>query len=204
MTFERLPDLINGTDAQKRQELKRYLINHEGHTPQHAARLAWQQFPRPKTTRAPRPPANEFEASDIRDAELTKKWLAGEDMTDAPQWIDKEKNIPHAWFAISILAPENGIRRIAKAATFSNFDERWNAVVTAQRGHGKLRRTHMGASAWGREDDDEMSKRIAIAFAARNCIKQLLPMQPNTAEEVTWRNTKDKAARREGAVNAYA
>ena len=41
-TFDRdesqgLPDLINGTTNQKRAELRRYLINHEGHSPRNAA-----------------------------------------------------------------------------------------------------------------------------------------------------------------------
>ena len=207
-TFERdespsLPDLINGTTNQKREELRKYLIDHEGHTPRNAARLAWKQFPRDKTTRT-QPPLNEFEKSDILDAELTKRWLAGEDMTDAPKWIVEEKGIPHAWYAIDVLAPANGIKRIAKAANFSNYDERWHAVIAAGRGHGKLRRTHMGASSWGREDDEELNKRIALAFAARNSIRQLLPMQPNTKEKVTWKETKDQAARREGGKQVYA
>ena len=210
-TFDRdesqsLPDLINGTTNQKREELRKYLINHEGHTPRNAARLALKQFPnaRKAQTNQPPPAANEFEASDIRDAELVKKWLAGEDMTDAPQWIVKEKGIPHAWYAIDVLAPANGIKRIAKAANYSNYDDRWHAVICAGRGHGKLRRTHMGASSWGREDDESLNKKIALAFAARNSIRQLLPMQPNTTEQVAWQETKDQAARKEGAYYAYA
>ena len=62
----------------------------------------------------------------------------------------------------------------------------------------------MGAASWGREDDHELNKKIALAFAARNSIRQLLPMQPNTSESVTWTETKDKAARKEGARNVYS
>ena len=56
------------------------------------------------------PEHNPYYQSDIRDAIRTRKWLRGEDMSHEPKWIVREKNIPCAWYAISVLAPENGIK----------------------------------------------------------------------------------------------
>ena len=56
------------------------------------------------------PQNNPYYQSDIRDAIRTRKWLRGEDMSGQAKWIVKEKNIPCAWYAMSVLAPENGIK----------------------------------------------------------------------------------------------
>lgn len=141
----------------------------------------------------PPPPRTRFEAADIEDAHRTLRWLDGKDMSKEKKWIVKEKNIPCTWFAIQVLAPENGISSIAKAAKFGKYDKRWHAYVSAAKGHGKLQRIHGGASSFGYFSDDNKDKRIALAFAARNAIRQLLPMQPNTTEKMAWRGDEKEA-----------
>ena len=144
---------------------------------------------------------NIFMKSDIEDAERTTRWL--ELRHDNPEtavaimkenggkeWIVKSKNIAAAWYAAEILAPENGITCLSKAAKFGKFDERYHACICATKGEGKLRRTLIGASSW-------TDKRIAICFAFRNSVKQLLPQQPNTTEKVAYRSTQDEAINRE-------
>ena len=144
--------------------------------------------------------------SDAEDAERTLRWLAlckedkataAEKMTQASelQWI--AEGIPAAWYACDVLAKENGITAIRKAATFSKYDKRWYGCVSAGRGSGKLARVHMGASQW-------TDRQTAICFAYRNAIRQLLPQQPNTTEKVGWTETKNQAARKEGIDSLYA
>ena len=135
---------------------------------------------------------NQYLKSDAEDAERTLRWLAfckedkanaAEKMTQAGelQWI--AEGIPAAWYAAAVLAKENGITALHKAATFSKFDKRWYGCVSAGKGSGKLARVHMGASQW-------TDRIIAICFAYRNAIRQLLPQQPN---ETGWSETKEKA-----------
>lgn len=126
---------------------------------------------------------NKFVQSDIEDAERTLKWLRGEDMSRELQWIDEDKGIPTAWYAIEVLAKANGIKSVSKE-THTGMDRRIHAVVFARRGHGEFARTHAGASVW-------TDKRIALAFASRNAIRQLLPMQPNTTDAPAWTDTKE-------------
>lgn len=164
-------------------------------------RAQWEMgYPTRRTT----PPMNQYEKSDLEDAERTLRWLSGADMTHEKKWIVEEKNIPCAWFAIKVLAPQNGIKRISKAAAFGKYDKRFHAIVFAGRGSGKLRRVHSGASSFGHYGCPKKDKQVALAFAARNCIRQLLPMQPNTTEKVAWKETKKRAAQREGADGVYA
>ena len=40
------------------------------------------------------PEHSPYYQSDIRDAIRTRKWLRGEDMSNEPKWIVREKNIP--------------------------------------------------------------------------------------------------------------
>lgn len=138
----------------------------------------------------PKAPRDRFEAEDFKDAERVLKWLNGEDMSREKRWIVKEKNIPAAWYALQVLAKENGITSLAKVATFGKYDQRWHAVVTVQRGHGKLKRVHIGASSFGGTGDKKKDRQIALSFAARNAVRQLLPQQPNTQEQVAWRGDK--------------
>ena len=117
------------------------------------------------------PQNNPYYQSDIRDAIRTRKWLRGEDMSGQAKWIVKEKNIPCAWYAMSVLAPENGIKCLKRHTTKSKFDGYWHAIATVKKGNGKLASTRMGASTF---HDEKMS----LAFACRNAIKWLLPQQP--------------------------
>ena len=142
-----------------------------------------------------------FMKSDIEDAERTTRWLLlrheNPDTAAAimkengeKEWIVKDKNIATAWYAAEILAPENGITCLSKAAKLGKFDERYHACTCATKGDGKLRRTLIGASSW-------TDQRIAICFAFRNSVKQLLPQQPNSTEKIAYRSTLDEAVNRE-------
>ena len=144
---------------------------------------------------------NIFMKSDIEDAERTTRWL--ELRHDNPEtaagimkensekeWIVKDKNIATAWYAAEILAPANGITCLSKAAQFGKFDRRHHACICATKGEGKLRRTLIGASSW-------TDRKVAICFAFRNSIRQLLPQQPNTSEKMVYRSTQDEAINRE-------
>ena len=107
-----------------------------------------RRLPSPKKRKPIRRHPNPFVQSDIEDAERTLKWLRKEDMSRELQWIDKDKGIPTAWYAAEV--------------------RRYYSVVRATIGHGKLRRTHGGASVWD-------NKEIAQCFAFRNATWQLLP-----------------------------
>ena len=143
---------------------------------------------------------DKFMQSDIEDAERTLRWLelhrenpqtaaAMMKQNGEREWIVKEKNIPCAWYAAAVLAPANGITCLGKAATFGKYDKRFHATACGNKGDGKLRRTHIGASSW-------TDRRIAICFAFRNSVRQLLPMQPNTSEKMAYRSTQDEAINR--------
>ena len=119
------------------------------------------------------PEHNPYYQSDIRDATRTRKWLRGEDMSRELKWIVKEKNIPAAWYAISVLAPENGITCLHRRATKSKFDGYWHAIACVKKGSGKYASVRSGASAF---HDEKMT----LCFACRNAIKWLLPQQPIT------------------------
>ena len=134
------------------------------------------------------PDHNPYYQSDIRDAIRTRKWLAGEDMSKEAKWIVREKNIPCAWYAISVLAPENGMTCLFRTATKSKFDGYWNAYAIVKKGHGKLASTRIGASHFH-------DKQMALAFACRNAIKWLLPQAP-TGERMAYRDTQDNALER--------
>ena len=131
---------------------------------------------------------NPYYQSDIRDAIRTRKWLAGHDMSDEPKWIVREKNIPTAWYAISTLAPQNGIRCLHRCATQSKYDGYWHAVACVKKGDGKLASIRTGASTFH-------DKKMALAFACRNAIKWLLPQAP-TGERMAYRDTQDNALER--------
>ena len=88
-----------------------------------------------------------------------------------------------------VLAPENGIKRKAIQAKIG-MDGRYYAYVTATRGYGKLARSHGGASSW--ED-----RRIAICFAYRNAIRQLLPQQANSKERLAYTSNQQDELERE-------
>ena len=133
------------------------------------------------------PEHNPYYQSDIRDAIRTRKWLRGEDMRHELKWIVKEKNIPAAWYAISVLAPENGIKCLSRHATQSR-DGYWNAVAVCRKGSGRLASTRIGASHFH-------DKKMSLAFACRNAIKWLLPQAPS-GERMAYRDTQDNALER--------
>ena len=133
------------------------------------------------------PENNPYYQSDIRDAIRTRKWLRGEDMSHEPKWIVEEKNIPCAWYAISVLAPENGIKCLHREATRGK-DGYWNAIAVCKKGDGILASTRTGASTFH-------DKQMALAFACRNAIKWLLPQAPR-GERMAYRATQDDALER--------
>ena len=158
-----------------------------------------QRFPdnQSTSTKALLASDNQYLKSDAEDAERTLRWLAlrRENPETAAavmkengekEWLVKSKNIAAAWYAAEILAPQNGITCLSKAAKFGKFDQRWHASTCATKGDGKLQRTHIGASSW-------TDRRVAICFAFRNSIRQLLPQE---AIAVGWRETKEKAERK--------
>ena len=132
---------------------------------------------------------NKYLRSDMEEATRTRRWLLKQDMRREKRWIvdpDRKIRIPTAWYAISILAKRNGITCVSKHATLAT-NRKWVATVTAQIGHGKLAGRRVGASSW----DD---RRIALCFAYRNAIRQLLPQDPN--ERMAYRDTQDNALRK--------
>ena len=141
---------------------------------------------------------NPFLKSDIEDAARTRRWLRlvkanpnrspGEGMEGEPRWIKKRKNIPCAWYAAEVLAPANGITA-GHREVFLSRDRRWCAYVIGRKGSGPLARAQIGASVWG-------DRQIALCFAFRNSIKQLLPMQPNTSEKLAYRDSQKNALRK--------
>ena len=134
------------------------------------------------------PEKNPYYQSDIRDAIRLRKWIAGHDMSNEPKWIVREKNIPCAWYAISTLAPENGIKCVHREAVKSKFDGYWNAIVIATKGSGKYASTRIGASHFH-------DRQAALCFAYRNAIKWLLPQAP-IGERMAYRDTQDNALER--------
>ena len=194
-----IPNLVDGTIHQKRAELKRYLLVYEGWDEGEANRQVNERFPlEPNPPPPHRYPIDHFMQSDIEDAARTERWLRlcrenpdrqpGEGMEDELQWIVEDKQIPTAWFAAEILAPQNGIRCLDKQVALG-MDRRHHAIVKAEKGSGPLRRTHQGAGVW-------MKSNIAICFAFRNAIRQLLPMQLYTTEKVAYRDTQENAVRK--------
>ena len=131
------------------------------------------------------PEHNPYYQSDIRDAIRTRKWLRGEDMSRELKWIVEKKNIPAAWYAISVLAPENGITCLHRHATKSKFDGYWHAIACVKKGSGKYASVRSGASAFHDE-------KMALCFACRNAIKWLLPQAP-TGERMAYSDTQDNA-----------
>ena len=135
----------------------------------------------------PNPDNDKYVQSDIRDAIRTRKWLRGEDMSQEAKWIVREKNIACAWYAISVLAPQNGIKCLKRFAVKSRFDGYWHAIATVKKGDGKLASTRTGAGRYHEEQ-------ISLCFACRNAIKWLLPQQSN--EHMAYRDRQDNAIER--------
>lgn len=129
--------------------------------------------------------SRKFLQADQADAALTLRWLTGGDMTHQRKWTVKNK-IPTAWYAAEVLAPANGITA-GKRHAWQGMDGRWCAYVIAKKGHGKYARAQIGASVW--ED-----RQIALCFAYRNGIRQLLPQAPT--ERLAYRDTQDNAVRK--------
>ena len=140
---------------------------------------------------------NRFVQSDREDAQRTLKWLRGEDMSREKKWIVPSKQIPCAWYACEVLAPQNGIKSVKKQTFQGKFDKRIHALVVTGKGHGELRRGGIGAASWYDEKmSDKENKQVALAFAARNSIRQLLPMDPNTAERAAYRDSQSNAIKK--------
>ena len=68
----------------------------------------------------PPAPRNSYEAEDFKDAERVLKWLSGADMSREKQWIEESKNIPCAWYAIDILAPQKRNQQRCESSHFRN------------------------------------------------------------------------------------
>ena len=131
------------------------------------------------------PESDPFYQEEIKEAIRTRKWLAGHDMAGEDKWIVRSKNIPCAWYAISVLAPKNGITSVSRAAT-RNRQGYWCAVACVKKGDGKLASMRFGASAFH-------DRQMALAFACRNAIKFLLPQEVDTREPLAYRTTQDNA-----------
>ena len=136
----------------------------------------------------PNPDHDKYVQEDIRDAIRTRKWLRGEDMSNEVKWIVKKKNIPAAWYAISVLAPENGIKCLKRSAAKSRYDGYWHATATVTKGKGKYASTRTGAGRYHGEKE-------ALCFACRNAIKWLLPQVP-TGERMAYKDTQENALER--------
>lgn len=120
-----------------------------------------------------------FIQSEIEEAARTTAWL----LTKQPQdtkWI--AQGIPAAWYAISELAPANGIT-CGRREAHQGHDRRWYAYAVARK--PSTQRAQIGAAS----SKDRM---LALCFAYRNAIRQLLPQQGDKA----WRETKDNAIRK--------
>jgi len=130
---------------------------------------------------------NPYYQSDIRDAIRTRKWLAGHDMSREQKWIVEDKNIPCAWYAIDVLAPQNGIKCLHRHAT-QDRDGYWHAVACVTKGSGQFASTRLGASTFH-------DKKMALCFACRNAIKWLLPQAPR-GERMAYRDTQQNALER--------
>ena len=78
-------------------------------------------------------------------------------MSREDKWIVKEKNIPCAWYAISVLAPQNGIKCLSRHAIKSRYDGYWHAIAIVKKGDGKFASTRSGAGRYHEE-------KIALVF----------------------------------------
>ena len=124
-----------------------------------------------------------FTQSDVDEAKRTREWLdTGE--PQPLQWI--APSIPTAWYAIDVLAPESGISKVSENAKLDKEQDFFVATVTARKGHGKLARQCIGAAVSKHVD-------IALCFAYRNAIRQLLPQDINS---IRWQDTKENAKRK--------
>lgn len=119
---------------------------------------------------------DKYERADRADAALTLRWLTGGDMSNQRKWTVENK-IPTAWYAAEVLAPANGITA-GKRHAWQSMDGSWCAYVVARKGHSKYARAQIGASVYE-------NREIAICFAYRNAIRQLLPQQT----ELAYRDT---------------
>ena len=148
-------------------------------------------------------PNQKFIDEDKADAKRTRRWLVGEDMSNEKKWIvnDNTKNlrIPTAWYAIEVLAPQNGIKKLDEhlyLTTFMGHDGQpfpwYYAVVKVGKGFGPLATSRQGAGGW-------VDPTIALKFAERNAIRQVLP-QETLAYSITRKSLAD--AKRE-AIRRY-
>lgn len=138
---------------------------------------------------------NRFIQSEIEEAARTMAWL----QTKRPQpvkWIVDEKRkirIPAAWYAISELAPANGITAGRREA-WQGKTRAWHAFVVAKKGHGKFASGRIGAGSSNFTSaqigaDSIDNRKLALCFAYRNAIRQLLPQEPT--EQAAWQGKKE-------------
>ena len=132
---------------------------------------------------------NKYHRSEQNEAARTRRWLRTK-RPQAVKWIVDEKTqkvvMPCAWYAISKIAPANGISCGLRYATQGN-DRRWYAIAIAHKGHGKYARSQAGAAS-------SIDKQLALCFAYRNAIRQLLPQTPN--EQMAYSETQANAIRK--------
>lgn len=143
--------------------------------------------------KSPKRHPNPFVQSEIEEAARTMACLR----TKRPQdlkWI--AEGIPTAWYAISELAPANGITAGRREA-WQGMTRAYHAFVVARKGHGKYARAQIGGgssnfTAAQIDEDSIDNRKLALCFAYRNAIRQLLPQEAST---LGWRDTEDKAIR---------
>ena len=158
--------------------------------------------PAPKSQPPPHP-NQKFIDEDKADAQRTWRWLGGADMSNETKWIvndnTKHLRIPTTWYAIEVLGPQNGIKKLDEQlylTTATGYDGQpfayYYAVVKVGKGFGRLATSRQGASGW-------VDPVIATKFAERNAIRQVLP-QESLAYSITRKSLAD--AKRE-AIRRY-
>lgn len=138
---------------------------------------------------------NQYQQSDLIQAEETRAWLDGADPMQFRQWITP--SIPATVYSIAILAPALDIKCIDKAfsehappvagSSFGHANRNgkiWHCVVKAQCGD----RIQMGAAS-------NKDKGVAACFAFRNAIRQLVPTF--LGAELGYRDTQENALRKQ-------
>ena len=136
-------------------------------------------------------PNQKFIDSDKLDARLLQQWRDGADMKHARKYLVDQGpgklQIPATWYALSVLGPENGIKKLDEHCYLTVAHDPdgepfvyYYAIVKVGKGFGKLATSRNGASGW-------IHPPTAIDFAHRNAIRQVLPQEALTYS-ITRRN----------------
>ena len=127
---------------------------------------------------------DKFVQSEVLEAQRVYDWINGRDMSLCPDWI--APGIPTTYFAINVLAPIYDIEYkdvVSLEATGAAERTRWYALVKCYSLPNN--RTHIGAAS-------AKHSIIAVYFAWRNAIRQLIPQE----ERIAYRDSSQNAQRR--------